>query len=26
VHELNRDFIRDATNVNALVAVRYLIH
>jgi hypothetical protein len=26
VRELNRDFIRDATNVNALVGVRYLIH
>ena len=26
VRELNRDFIRDATNVNALIGVRYLIH
>ena len=26
VRELNRDFIRDATNINALVGVRYLIH
>ena len=25
VHELNRDFERDATNVNALVGVRYLM-
>jgi hypothetical protein len=26
VYELNRDFLRDATNLNALVGVRYLIH
>lgn len=26
VHEFNRDFRRDATNVNALVSARYLIH
>ena len=26
VHELNRDFLRDATNINALVGVRYLMH
>ena len=26
VRELNRDFIRDATNVNALIGVRYLFH
>jgi len=26
VRELNRDFKRDATNVNALVGVRYLLH
>jgi len=25
VHEFNRDFLTDATNVNALVGVRYLI-
>jgi hypothetical protein len=26
VRELNRDFLRDATNINALVGVRYLMH
>lgn len=26
VREFNRDFIRDATNINALIGVRYLIH
>jgi hypothetical protein len=26
VREFNRDFRHDATNVNALVSVRYLIH
>jgi hypothetical protein len=26
VREFNRDFLRDQTNVNALVGVRYLVH
>jgi hypothetical protein len=26
VRELNRDFLRDETNINALVGVRYLLH
>ena len=26
VHEFNRDFLRDQTNVNALVGVRYIVH